>query len=172
MTAWISFLFQDDNAVDMLKRLKNLPISLEILQVSQDIRQCLKRSKLQRISFFQKTRIGMTVNELRKKSERKDVQAEAKNLIKAWKKLLGKAGYFKAQITCSNNRLVSDSNGKDGGDGKAGRERVGLPRNDSFASNISDSLDGTVSHVIHSYSGQRVSTSLCVTGHGRQFQRW
>jgi len=86
----------DDNAVDMLRKLKSLPITLEILQ---------------------RTRIGMTVNELRKKSERKDVQSEAKNLIKAWKKLL---------------------EGKD-----AKSDKVGLPRNDSFASNISDSLDAT-----------------------------
>jgi len=44
-------------------------------------------------------------------------------LIKAWKKLL-------------------DSNAKDG-DSKTNRDRIGLPRNDSFASNISDSMDAT-----------------------------
>lgn len=56
-----------DSAVDLLKRLKDLPITLEVLQ---------------------KTRIGMSVNTLRKKSENADLQTQAKSLIKSWKKLL------------------------------------------------------------------------------------
>lgn len=56
-----------DGAVDLLKRLKDLPITLEVLQ---------------------KTRIGMSVNTLRKKSEKSDLQTQAKALIKSWKKLL------------------------------------------------------------------------------------
>lgn len=56
-----------DSAVDLLKRLKDLPITLEVLQ---------------------KTRIGMSVNTLRKKSENSDLQTQAKALIKSWKKLL------------------------------------------------------------------------------------
>ncbi|CAH3161886.1 unnamed protein product [Porites lobata] len=56
-----------DGAVDLLKRLKDLPITLEVLQ---------------------KTRIGMSVNTLRKKSENSDLQTQAKALIKSWKKLL------------------------------------------------------------------------------------
>ncbi|XP_068747739.1 transcription elongation factor A protein 2-like [Montipora capricornis] len=56
-----------DSAVDLLKRLKDLPITLEILQ---------------------KTRIGMSVNTLRKKSKNADLQTQAKTLIKSWKKLL------------------------------------------------------------------------------------
>ena len=54
-------------SVDLLKKLKDLPITLEVLQ---------------------KTRIGMSVNTLRKKSESSDVQTLAKSLIKSWKKLL------------------------------------------------------------------------------------
>ena len=46
-----------DSAVDLLKRLKDLPITLEVLQ---------------------KTRIGMSVNTLRKKSENADLQTQAK----------------------------------------------------------------------------------------------
>lgn len=61
------FQMDSDSAVDLLKRLKDLPITLEILQ---------------------KTRIGMSVNTLRKKSENADLQTQAKSLIKSWKKLL------------------------------------------------------------------------------------
>lgn len=52
---------------DLLKRLKDLPITLDILQ---------------------KTRIGMTVNVVRKASSKEDIQTVAKGLIKSWKKLL------------------------------------------------------------------------------------
>jgi len=52
---------------DLLKRLKELPITLDILQ---------------------KTRIGMTVNVVRKATNKEDIQTLAKTLIKSWKKLL------------------------------------------------------------------------------------
>ena len=39
---------------------------------------------------FQKTRIGMSVNGLRKASSKEDLQGLARALIKNWKKLLGK----------------------------------------------------------------------------------
>ena len=59
--------------------------------------------------FLQKTRIGMSVNVLRKASTKEDLQGLAKSLIKNWKKLLGiklKMLYF----YCSNlNVLVSQS---------------------------------------------------------------
>ncbi|XP_065670554.1 transcription elongation factor A protein 1 isoform X4 [Hydra vulgaris] len=57
----------NESASDLLNQLKKLPITLDILQ---------------------KTRIGMTVNVLRKASDREDVQIIAKSLIKSWKKLL------------------------------------------------------------------------------------
>ena len=38
---------------------------------------------------LQKTRIGMSVNVLRKASSKEDLQGLAKSLIKSWKKLLG-----------------------------------------------------------------------------------
>ncbi|XP_040210138.1 transcription elongation factor A protein 1 isoform X2 [Rana temporaria] len=54
-------------ALDLLKELKNLPMTLELLQ---------------------STRIGMSVNAIRKQSSDDDVTSLAKSLIKSWKKLL------------------------------------------------------------------------------------
>ena len=56
-----------DNALDILTALKDIPISLETLQ---------------------KTRIGMSVNNVRKQTSNDEVAAMAKQLIKGWKKLL------------------------------------------------------------------------------------
>jgi len=62
--------------------------------------------------YFQKTRVGMTINELRKKTTDDRVSKRAKSLIKEWKNLLEK----------KNSRIDS----------------MVLPRNDSSASNLSD----------------------------------
>uniref|UniRef100_A0A8C9SQE6 Transcription elongation factor n=1 Tax=Scleropages formosus TaxID=113540 RepID=A0A8C9SQE6_SCLFO len=56
-----------DGAIDLLKELKNMKMSLETLQ---------------------STRIGMSVNSVRKQSSDEEVQTLAKSLIKSWKKLL------------------------------------------------------------------------------------
>uniref|UniRef100_A0A8C1WYW2 TFIIS N-terminal domain-containing protein n=1 Tax=Cyprinus carpio TaxID=7962 RepID=A0A8C1WYW2_CYPCA len=56
-------------ALDLLKELKNIPMTLELLQ---------------------STRIGMSVNAIRKQSTDDEVTSLAKSLIKSWKKLLGK----------------------------------------------------------------------------------
>ncbi|KAF4089641.1 hypothetical protein AMELA_G00069570 [Ameiurus melas] len=56
-------------ALDLLKELKNMPMTLELLQ---------------------STRIGMSVNAIRKQSTDEEVTSLAKSLIKSWKKLLGK----------------------------------------------------------------------------------
>ncbi|TRY84033.1 hypothetical protein DNTS_013569 [Danionella cerebrum] len=56
-----------DGAIDLLHELKNMKMSLETLQ---------------------STRIGMSVNAVRKQSSDEEVQTLAKMLIKAWKKLL------------------------------------------------------------------------------------
>uniref|UniRef100_A0A6I8NT53 Transcription elongation factor A2 n=1 Tax=Ornithorhynchus anatinus TaxID=9258 RepID=A0A6I8NT53_ORNAN len=56
-----------DGAVDLLKELKSMPITLDLLQ---------------------STRIGMSVNALRKQSTDDEVISLAKSLIKSWKKLL------------------------------------------------------------------------------------
>lgn len=57
----------NESGIDLLKRLREVPITLDILQ---------------------KTRIGMAVNVVRKASSREEVQSIAKTLIKSWKKLL------------------------------------------------------------------------------------
>ncbi|KAG1969820.1 transcription elongation factor A protein [Pimephales promelas] len=54
-------------ALDLLKELKNIPMTLELLQ---------------------STRIGMSVNAIRKQSTDDEVTSLAKSLIKSWKKLL------------------------------------------------------------------------------------
>ena len=56
-----------DNALDILKILKKLPISLETLQ---------------------KTHVGMSVNNVRKQTKNDEVASTAKQLIKSWKKLV------------------------------------------------------------------------------------
>ena len=62
------FIFQAHNqALELLKILQKMPISLELLQ---------------------KTRIGMTVNALRKCTNDEEVIQLSKCLIKNWKKLL------------------------------------------------------------------------------------
>lgn len=57
-----------EQALDLLKTLQELPINLEVLQ---------------------RTRIGMSVNALRKSSKDDEVISLSKQLIKSWKKLLG-----------------------------------------------------------------------------------
>ncbi|KAK2094757.1 Transcription elongation factor A protein 1 [Saguinus oedipus] len=57
----------DAGALDLLKELKNIPMTLELLQ---------------------STRIGMSVNAIRKQSTDEEVTSLAKSLIKSWKKLL------------------------------------------------------------------------------------
>ncbi|XP_028659361.2 transcription elongation factor A protein 1 isoform X3 [Erpetoichthys calabaricus] len=58
-------------ALDLLKELKNMPMTLELLQ---------------------STRIGMSVNAIRKQSTDEEVTSLAKSLIKSWKKLLDEPG--------------------------------------------------------------------------------
>ena len=55
-------------ALDLLKELKNIPMTLELLQ---------------------STRIGTSVNAIRKQSTDEEVTSSAKSLIKSWNKLLG-----------------------------------------------------------------------------------
>ncbi|XP_020560589.1 transcription elongation factor A protein 2 isoform X2 [Oryzias latipes] len=57
----------DEGALDLLKELQNIKMSLETLQ---------------------STRVGMSVNAVRKQSSDEEVQTLAKSLIKSWKRLL------------------------------------------------------------------------------------
>ncbi|XP_068614688.1 transcription elongation factor A protein 1-like [Brachionichthys hirsutus] len=58
-------------ALDLLKELRSIPMTLELLQ---------------------STRIGMSVNAIRKQSTDEEVTSLAKSLIKSWKKLLDEPG--------------------------------------------------------------------------------
>lgn len=57
----------EEKALDLLRALQSLPMNLDLLQ---------------------KSRIGMSTNSLRKKSQSPEVSVIAKKLIKSWKKLL------------------------------------------------------------------------------------
>ncbi|ROL41273.1 Transcription elongation factor A protein 2 [Anabarilius grahami] len=103
-----------DGAIDLLRELKNMKMSLETLQVSSVcvcvcVCVCMCCVRLHNHLFlFQSgkpmllflsewrtsrtvsasTRIGMSVNAVRKQSSDEEVQTLAKSLIKTWKKLL------------------------------------------------------------------------------------
>uniref|UniRef100_A0ABM4D8A7 Transcription elongation factor n=1 Tax=Hydra vulgaris TaxID=6087 RepID=A0ABM4D8A7_HYDVU len=82
----------NESASDLLNQLKKLPITLDILQ---------------------KTRIGMTVNVLRKASDREDVQIIAKSLIKSWKKLLDSQDKVKPKSIPENDSSTVISSNQD-----------------------------------------------------------
>uniref|UniRef100_A0A3P9DDH3 Transcription elongation factor n=1 Tax=Maylandia zebra TaxID=106582 RepID=A0A3P9DDH3_9CICH len=77
-------------ALDLLKELRSIPMTLELLQ---------------------STRIGMSVNAIRKQSTDEEVTSLAKSLIKSWKKLLDKASEEKRkeQSTSSSSNSSSKS---------------------------------------------------------------
>lgn len=78
-----------ENAVDVLKALKCIPMTLETLQ---------------------KTRIGMSVNSVRKQTTSEEVASAAKQLIKGWKKLVPEPQLKKSE---SSKSLKGDEvNGK------------------------------------------------------------
>ncbi|KAM4622497.1 LOW QUALITY PROTEIN: transcription elongation factor A protein 2-like [Discoglossus pictus] len=70
-----------DGALDLLKELKRMSITLELLQ---------------------STRIGMSVNALRKQSNEEEVISLSKSLIKSWKKLLDSSDQ-KGKDKCMNS---------------------------------------------------------------------
>uniref|UniRef100_UPI00398E3F7A transcription elongation factor A protein 1-like isoform X1 n=2 Tax=Pristiophorus japonicus TaxID=55135 RepID=UPI00398E3F7A len=81
-----------NGAIDLLKELKSIPMTLDLLQ---------------------STRVGMSVNAVRKQSTDEEVTTLAKSLIKSWKKLLdGPAGDKDAEDKkkdCSTSSNSSDS---------------------------------------------------------------
>uniref|UniRef100_A0A5S6R0Y2 Transcription elongation factor n=1 Tax=Trichuris muris TaxID=70415 RepID=A0A5S6R0Y2_TRIMR len=85
-------------ALEILCALKMYPMTVEVLH---------------------KTRIGLTVNDLRKKSTSPEVQTEAKNLIRSWKKLI-------------DSKMVK------------GGEASAIHKNDSVSSNLSELSRGSV----------------------------
>ncbi|CAK6447228.1 unnamed protein product [Pipistrellus nathusii] len=94
-----------EGAVDLLRELKAMPVTLHLLQ---------------------STRVGMSVNALRKQSSDEEVIALAKSLIKSWKKLLD-ASDAKARDRRRGGPLPTSS--KEGSEAKdSSRKRLELPR--------------------------------------------
>lgn len=86
--------------------------ALELLKILQ--------SMVIDLSILTKTRIGMTVNELRKCSKDEEVIALSKTLIKNWKKFLasGKEAPTSSSSSNSTTKSSSSSNGKSKSDSK------------------------------------------------------
>ncbi|XP_077191993.1 transcription elongation factor A protein 2 isoform X1 [Paroedura picta] len=89
-----------EGAMDLLRELKSMPITLGLLQ---------------------STRIGISVNALRKQSTDEEVIALAKSLIKAWKKLLD-ASEEKSDEKKRNSSLPTSSS-KESGDSRDQRRQ-------------------------------------------------
>ncbi|XP_050407592.1 transcription elongation factor S-II [Patella vulgata] len=84
------------SVLDLLKTLQDLPMSLDVLQ---------------------KTRIGMTVNNLRKASKSEEVISLAKTLIKSWKKLLpGETTQSNKSGSSSSSKMKIDETSNDSTD--------------------------------------------------------
>lgn len=75
-----------ENAADLIEALSKLPITIEILT---------------------KTRIGMTINDLRKKTDDEKLSKKAKSLIKDWKNLL------ESKPSSSKTRKVDNGRNQD-----------------------------------------------------------
>ncbi|XP_047217734.1 transcription elongation factor A protein 2 [Girardinichthys multiradiatus] len=83
-----------DGALDLLRELRNMKMSLETLQ---------------------STRVGMSVNAVRKQSSDEEVQTLAKTLIKSWKKLLDGAEGKSDGKKKEGSPVRSSSTSKDSG---------------------------------------------------------
>ncbi|XP_074640670.1 transcription elongation factor A protein 1-like [Tubulanus polymorphus] len=113
----------DQEAKNMLQALKDLPMTLKVLQ---------------------KTRIGMTVNNVRKSCTDEEVNSLAKSLIKSWKKLLdqpsasGKSGNNEtsAKKDSSSSSPRESTNGKSTPPGKTSPKTISFPK----ASDTNDSV--------------------------------
>ncbi|XP_017265134.1 transcription elongation factor A protein 2 isoform X1 [Kryptolebias marmoratus] len=93
-----------DGALDLLRELKNIKMSLETLQ---------------------STRVGMSVNAVRKQSSDEEVQTLAKVLIKSWKKLLdGSEGKLEEKKK-EGSPLRSSSTSKDSGSSEKSSKNSG-----------------------------------------------
>jgi len=90
-----------EEALDLLKSLDSTKMSLQILT---------------------KTRIGMSVNALRKSSADDSVNSLAKSLIKAWKKFLPQEGEKKDSSNGKSGGKESNGKSGSGGGGKEGKE--------------------------------------------------
>ncbi|KAL7398097.1 hypothetical protein ABVT39_004396 [Epinephelus coioides] len=95
-----------DGALDLLRELKNIKMSLETLQ---------------------STRVGMSVNAVRKHSSEEEVQTLAKALIKSWKKLLDGSEGKSEEKKKEGSPVRSSSTSKDSGSSEKSSKRSGEP---------------------------------------------
>ncbi|XP_032415838.1 transcription elongation factor A protein 2 isoform X2 [Xiphophorus hellerii] len=95
-----------DGALDLLRELKNMKMSLETLQ---------------------STRVGMSVNAVRKQSSDEEVQTLAKTLIKSWKKLLDGAEGKPDEKKKEGSLVRSTSTSKDSGSTEKSEKSVETP---------------------------------------------
>ncbi|XP_037628074.1 transcription elongation factor A protein 2 isoform X2 [Sebastes umbrosus] len=96
-----------DGALDLLRELKNIKMSLETLQ---------------------STRVGMSVNAVRKHSSDEEVQTLAKALIKSWKKLLdGSEGKSSEERKKEGSPVRSSSTSKDAGSSEKSKKSGDSP---------------------------------------------
>jgi len=114
----------DSIGLDLLNALKKQPMTLDVLQ---------------------KTRIGMTVNNLRKQSQNDELVTLAKSLIKNWKKLLPednanngsvssatkKGQTSSASLSRSNSSRLDDNDSRDSQNTMESGARQGSPKSDS-----------------------------------------
>uniref|UniRef100_UPI00358F424B transcription elongation factor A protein 1-like n=1 Tax=Myxine glutinosa TaxID=7769 RepID=UPI00358F424B len=108
-------------ALDLLKELKNIPMTLEVLQ---------------------STRVGMSVNALRKQSCDEEVTTLAKSLIKSWKKLLDGADGNKTTEKRRDLQATTPPPGQDSMDGEeesssSGSMRTNAPLTPTSPRNLS-----------------------------------
>ncbi|EDW02844.1 transcription elongation factor S-II [Drosophila grimshawi] len=124
-----------EQALDLLKALQTLNINLEILT---------------------KTRIGMTVNELRKSSKDDEVIALAKTLIKNWKRFLASP----APPAAAGNQTPKESGGtaaKESG-GASNKESGGAASNNNKSSSAGKS--NSLANKEKSSSGSNSSSTV------------
>eukprot|EP00066_Takifugu_rubripes_P028156 XP_011617422.1 PREDICTED: transcription elongation factor A protein 2-like [Takifugu rubripes] len=95
-----------DGALDLLRELRNMKMSLEMLQ---------------------STRVGMSVNAVRKQSSDEEVQNIAKSLIKSWKKLLDGSEEKKKDGSPVRSSSTSKDSGSSRKSTKASDESSGAP---------------------------------------------
>ncbi|KAM4610061.1 transcription elongation factor A protein 2 [Polymixia lowei] len=104
-----------DGAIDLLKELKNIKMSLETLQ---------------------STRIGMSVNAVRKQSSDEEVQTLAKSLIKSWKKLLDGSEGKGEEKRREGSPVRSSSTSKDSGSTEKSKQSGEPPQTPTFTPRV------------------------------------
>ncbi|CAH1183327.1 unnamed protein product [Phaedon cochleariae] len=108
-----------EQALDLLKELQTLNINLEVLT---------------------NTRIGMTVNALRKSSKDEEVISLSKTLIKNWKKFLSDTNSSEKSSSSSSSKPKKDKEDKPVHEEKEREKDRSLPKQFPASSNTTDSV--------------------------------